>query len=261
MSSLPKQDTNFSYRSSTREKDARRAFVELYQNSPIPPHELVYSQLTLYLGRQELSRMLALSDIYRAHVVDTMGVMFEFGTCYGRTAALLSNFRGMFEPYNFTRKLVVFDTFGGLAGVKEKDGVHELARDGRYSAGQNYEEHLAAVLAYHESESPLAHIAKTEIVKGDATKTVPEYLKARPETIVSLAYFDFDIYGPTKTTLEALRPHLTKGSVLVFDQLNCPEYPGETLALADVFGLNRCNIRRSPLTPWMSYVVAKDLLD
>ena len=115
------------------------------------------------------------------------------------------------------------------------------------------------VLAYHESEAPIAHIPKTEIITGDASKTLADYLGRHPETILSLAYFDFDIYAPTKTALELLRPHLVKNSVLVFDQLNCPEYPGETMALAEVFGLNRCRIRRSPLTPWMSFLIAEDL--
>ncbi len=257
---LDNQDTDFSYRSSEREKSLRKGLVESFRNTPIPPQELLYSQLTLYLGRQELARVLALSDVYRAHVLDTNGVLFEFGACYGRTSALLTNFRGIFEPYNFTRRLVVFDTFAGLAGVSDKDGVHELAREGKYNAGEGYEKHLAEILAYHEGEAPLSHIPKTEIVKGDATRTLADYLGRHPETIVALAYFDFDIYAPTKAALELLAPHLAKNSVLVFDQLNCPEYPGETIALAEVFGLRRCRIRRSPLTPWMSYLLCEDIL-
>lgn len=254
------QATNFSPRSSASENSNREKFVEMFRQTPIPAHELVYSQLTAYLSRQELSRLLALSDIYRAHVLETNGVLFEFGTCYGRTAALLTNLRGIFEPYNFTRKLAVFDTFAGLAGCSEKDGGHELARDGAYSAGRGYEAHLAAILTHHESEAPIPHIRKHEIVKGDAAATLKDYLARHQETIVGLAYFDFDIYAPTKACLELLRPHLTRNSVLVFDQLNCPEYPGETIALAEVFGLARCRIRRSPLTPWMSYVVGEDLV-
>lgn len=257
--SLDKQDTDFSYRSAPEEKARRARFARTFENSPIPAHELIYAQLSLYLGRQELSRLLALSDIYRNHVLEANGRIFEFGTCYGRTAALLSNLRAIFEPYNFTRKLVLFDTFSGLAGVSSKDGAHELAQDGKYNAGPSYEAHLAEVLAYHENEAPLAHISKTEIVTGDAMETLPAYLARQPETIVALAYFDFDIYAPTRAALDRLMPHLTKGSVLVFDQLNCPEYPGETIALAEAVGLNRCRIRRSPLTPWMSYALCEDL--
>jgi len=257
---MANQETDFSPRSSTREKSARQKFVETFQASPIPPGELVYAQLTLYLSRQELARLLFLSDIYRKHVLHTNGSLFEFGTCYGRTAALLTNLRGIFEPYNFTRKLAIFDTFSGLAGCSAKDGAHESAQDGKYSAGAGYEEHLEAVIGYHESEAPIPHICKHEIVKGDATATLEQYLARNPETVVGLAYFDFDIHAPTKRCLELLRPHMTKNSVIVFDQLNCHEYPGETIALAEVFGLARCRIRRDPITPWLSFTLGEDLL-
>ena len=201
--------------------------------------------------------MLALADLYRNHVLETNGVLLEFGTCYGRTAALLTNLRGIFEPFNFTRKLIIFDTFSGLQGTNDKDGTHWLAQDGAFSSGRGYERHLTEVLAYHESEAPIAHLRKFEIVKGDASESIIAYLKAHPETIVAMAYFDFDIYAPTKACLEAIRPHLTRTSVLAFDQLNCPEYPGETRALAEVFGLGNCKLVRSPLSPWMSYTTCE----
>ena len=110
--------------------------------------------------------------------------------------------RGIFEPFNFTRKLIVFDTFTGLQGTNEKDGEHALARDGAYSSGCDYQEHLAEVLAYHESEAPVGHRTKFEIVSGDASSTLPHYLEAHPETIVAMAYFDMDIYEPTRACLK-----------------------------------------------------------
>jgi len=41
--------------------------------------------------------------------------------------------------------------------------------------------------------------------------------------------------------------HVTKGTVIGFDELNYHEFPGETLALKEVFGLDKYKIRRSPL--------------
>ena len=254
------QKTDFSPRSSNKEHDRRLEFAKLFENSPIDKGDLVYSQLSVYLSRQELSRLLVLSDIYRERVVQENGIMLEFGTCYGRTASLLSNLRGIYEPYNFTRRRVVFDTFRGLAGVEEKDGSDELAVDGAYSSGEGYENHLEAVLAYHEAEAPIPHIRKFEIIKGNASETCAAYFKNHPEAIVSLAYFDFDIYKPTLDCLQTIKRHLAKGSVIVFDQLNCPEYPGETIALGEVASLNKLRVRRSPLTPWMSYILGEDLL-
>ena len=88
-------------------------------------------------------------------------------------------------------------------------------------------------------------------------KTLPEYLSRNPETIIALAYFDFDVYEPTKICLEAIKPRLVKGSVLGFDELNDPDSPGETLALMEVFGLNNIKLKRFPYTSRTSYFVVE----
>ena len=47
----------------------------------------------------------------------------------------------------------------------------------------------------------------------------------------------------------------TRGTVLAFDELNCAEFPGETLALREVLGLSAHALRRDPNTPLASYLV------
>jgi hypothetical protein len=86
---------------------------------------------------------------------------------------------------------------------------------------------------------------------------LPKYLEKNPETIIALAYFDFDVYEPTKICLEAIKPRLVKGSVLGFDELNDPDSPGETLALMEVFGLNNINLKRFPYASRTSYFVVE----
>ena len=161
--------------------------------------------------------------------------------------------RGIYEPFNYNRKIVGFDTFGGFPSVDKKDGAK--VKTGDYAVTENYEVYLEKILAYHESESPIPHIKKFELVKGDAIVTIDEYLKRSPETIVALAYFDFDIYMPTKKCLEAILPRVTKGSIIAFDELNCPEFPGETLAVMEVLGLSKFALKRSVLNPLISYIV------
>jgi hypothetical protein len=80
----------------------------------------------------------------------------------------------------------------------------------------------------------------TRINLLDATETVPQYIVEHPETIVALAYFDMQIYEPTRAALAAIKPYLTKGSVIAME-LNCPELPGETQA----FGTQGVCLRRS----------------
>ena len=116
---------------------------------------------------------------------------------------------------------------------------------------------LPRILEIHESLNPLSHIRKFELCKGDAVDEVPRYLVRHPETIIALAYFDFDIYEPTKKVLEIIKPRLVKGSVLAFDELNDNDLPGETLAVMEVLGLNNIRLKRFPYASRVSYCVVE----
>ena len=60
-----------------------------------------------------------------------------------------------------------------------------------------------------------------------------------------------------KKCLEAIKPHLVKGSVLGFDEVNHPDAPGETLALNEIFGLNNIKLKRFPYASRVSYFVVE----
>lgn len=238
---------------SNEEVSRREYFFNLFKNSPIPDEELQLN-LGLYINRQNLSRIIFMHDLYK-RIINTTGVVMEFGCRWGQNLALWQSFRGMYEPYNYNRKIIGFDSFEGFKSLHKKDGDAKILYEGAYSVTKNYAEHLDKVLAHHETESPISHIKKYEIIKGDAIVTLEKYLKDNPETIIAFAYFDFDIYAPTKRCLELIRSHITKGTVLGFDELNWPYYPGETLALKEVFGLDKFKIQRSPLCPTPSFIV------
>ena len=106
---------------------------------------------------------------------------------------------------------------------------------------------MREVFAQRQVLDPLPQVMRFDVFKGDAPLRLQEYLTAHPETIIALAHFDMDLYEPTKRCLEIMRPYLTKGSVLAFDELLSFVSPGETVALRDVFGLDRIRIRRSPV--------------
>jgi hypothetical protein len=239
--------------SSSKELDIRAEFLEQFKKCPIPDNEKLQN-LGLFINRQSMSRILFFHDLYNK-ILNVNGIIMEFGVRWGQNMALFETFRGMYEPYNYSRKIVGFDTFSGFPSIHEKDGNSEVTIPNAYSVTEEYDEYLENILNYHEMESPIPHIKKYEIVKGDASVTIHEYLKKNPETIISFAYFDFDIYEPTKNCLEAIKGHLTKGSIIGFDELNWHEFPGETLALKEVFGLSKFKIVRSPLCPSPSYIV------
>jgi hypothetical protein len=235
------------------EMSKRDKFFEHYKSCPIPQDEML-SNLGLFMNRHALSRYLYMNELYKM-ILNVHGVVFEFGTRWGQNLALFANFRGMYEPFNHNRKIVGFDTFEGFPSVHKKDGSAAVAKRGGYSVTKNYAPYLEEVMTYHESESPIAHMKKYELVQGDASQEIIKYLDRNPETIVALAYFDFDLFEPTKVCLQAIRDRLTKGSVVAFDELNYHTWPGETLAVKEVLGLDRYAIRRTPYNPEPSYIV------
>ena len=240
--------------SSNQEKDDLSILTDLQKNSPVPDDEKL-ANIGLFLTSKNLSRLLFFNEIYKK-VINTHGVIMEFGVRWGQTLSILSALRGIYEPFNRHRKIIGFDTFEGFKGIdKEKDGNLNKCKEGSYSVKSGYEADLNQILQIQENLNPMSHIKKFSLEKGDASETIPKYFQKHPETIVSLAILDFDIYKPTKIALENIKPHLCKGSIIVFDEL-CDEYfPGETLALQEVFGINNVRIQRSQHTARVSYCV------
>jgi hypothetical protein len=243
---------NITYESAD-ETSVRQQFVETFKQCPIPDSELL-SNLGLFLNSKTLSRILFMNHLYQ-QIVDVQGIVIEFGCRWGQNSSLFAALRGIYEPFNRHRKIVGFDTFKGFPGITEKDGKSKLMRTGGDTVSKGYLKYLNTVLELQEKDNPLSHIKKFEIVPGDATVELEKYLAAHPETIIALAYFDFDLYAPTRKCLDVVRPYLVKGSVLGFDELNDPDSPGETVALREVFDLNKIPLKRFRYTSRVSYFV------
>lgn len=238
---------------SVKEEQNLDNILSLFKKNPIPNDQLL-GNLGLFLNSKDLSRILFMDYIYRKNI-DTQGVIMDFGTRWGHNMAIFCALRGIYEPYNRHKKIIGFDTFSGFPGISKEDGRSELMLKGNVSVTKNYKKYLEQIMNFHEHSNPLDHIKKYDIKAGDASVELQKYLKEHPETIVSLAYFDFDIYEPTKKCLELIKPHLVKGSVLAFDELNDQDSPGETIALKEVFGLNKIHLKRGRYTSRVSYFI------
>ena len=198
------------------------------------------------LRRQSMSRILYLDWIYNK-LLGKPGVICEFGVQWGGVLSILTNLRGMYEPFNHQRKIYGFDKFSGFEGVSDEDG--EGHKIGDYSTYIGYENELSQILNNIESASPLSHIKKTFLVKGDASKTIKVWLEENPYLAIGLAIFDMDVYKPTRDVLKAIKPRLFKGSILVFDEFSCSSWPGETQAVEEIFGLSNLRFEHFPHQP------------
>lgn len=247
-----KDSIDSNYSPSEREMDLRVRLLELYKQSPIPVEDRL-ENLELFMRPQRISEILSLDAIYR-RILNVHGIVIEFGVRWGRHLSVLSALRTRYEPHNLYRKILGVDTFEGFEEPTPKDGSSPRVFRGAMKVSEGYETYLSKVLDLHEKEAPGSHIRRFELLVGDAPVVLKEYLEKHPETIVALAYFDMDVYQATAECLEMLAPHLSKGSVLAFDEVSHPEFPGETIALKESRWFGDRTLERFPFAPYPTFI-------
>lgn len=242
-------------RPSNVEREQAHFLHDAFRGSSIPPEEIL-TQVGLFQNHIQLARTLWFAHLYERLLL-VPGAICMFGVRWGQDMATLGNFRALHEPYNHLRKIIGFDTFAGFPNVAPEDGEDTYAARGNYAVTPGHEAQLSRILDAHEAVQPIPHIRKHELIKGDVNITFPEYLARNPSLVVALAYLDFDIFAPTKTVLEAIRPHLVRGSIIAFDQFAHPKWPGETLACMAALKLGDLSLRRVPFLPNPAYFVVE----
>lgn len=231
---------------------AQVRLLELHQQL-LPKYGANWHRHSLVALKVEaLSRLLYYSQLYQ-QIIEVPGVICEFGVHWGATMTELINLRSIYEPFNYSRTIVGFDTFEGFPSVSKEDGAYSEVGDHNSIAG--YEAVLDEILRIHEQAAPVPHIKKFELVKGDASVTIDSWLRDNPHALISMAIFDMDIYEPTLTVLKKIEPCLVKGSLLVFDELNCKHFPGETIALREFLDERQLKLRRTPMQTFCAWAV------
>lgn len=226
---------------------------ELLKNSSLSDVEKIIN-FPLYATRQEMASFLLKYELFK-RIINVHGSIIECGVAYGSGMMSFALFSSIFEPVNYTRKIIGFDTFSGFPSLtnKDKEGQDPHAKTGGMKI-DSFEE-LKKCISIFDQNRFLGHINKVELVKGDLTKTAPKYIKDNPHLVVSLLYLDLDIYEPTKIAIETFLPRMPKGAIIAFDEINHPDWPGETMALVEKLGINNLRIERFPFDSVRSFAV------
>jgi hypothetical protein len=234
------------------EQEVGKSLESIFVNCP-DRIETKLENFPKYVRRQHLKRFIAMYEIFKL-ILPVKGSIVECGVFRGFSVMAWAKLSTILEPENLTRRIYGFDSFDGFPSVSEQDrtGVG-VAEQGDFQAS-SYDELLELIRAYDQDRF-LGHIPKVQLIRGDATKTIPEFLQQNSHTLVSLLFLDFDLYEPTKVALEQLVPRMPKGSVLAFDDLDNPIWPGETKALLDTLPANRLKIRRLEWDPYIGYAI------
>lgn len=204
-----------------------------------------------YVRRQHLKRFLAMYELYK-RILSVKGSIVECGVFRGFGFMSWVKLSAILEPENLTRRIYGFDTFDGFPSLTETDdNIHTSTHVGDLRADSHDE--LIALLKLHDQDRFLGHIPKAHLIKGDIVRTAPEFLRDHPHLVVSLLFLDADLYEPTKAALQTFLPRMPRGAVIAFDELDNPQWPGETVALLEEVGLNRLRLERLEWDPYIAF--------
>jgi len=238
------------------EKTLFTDFCRTFESSKLPLAQRLQN-FSRHARRQDISRFLAKYEIFQK-ILKVHGNIIECGVFAGGGLLSWLHFSSILEPFNHTRKIIGFDTFQGFPGLHSKDtktGSSNHLHKGAFHISNGIDDEIREFVKLHDQNRPLGHIPKIEICAGNACKTIPAYVEDHPSLLVSLLYLDFDIYAPTSAALKAIFPRIVKGGIVAFDELNCPEFPGETAALLEAFDLKSVRLERTLLDPHISFFV------
>lgn len=208
-----------------------------------------------YTPRPVLTSFMARHELFKL-IVDVPGSIIEAGVLHGQGLMTFAQMSAILEPVNYLRKIIGFDTFEGFTELSDEDATQtggEQVKVGGFKA-ESYEE-LQRAAELYDMNRPIGHIPKIQLVKGRIQDTLPTYLDENPHTVVAMLYLDMDLYDPTKFAIENLKDRIPKGGVIVFDELNFDDWPGETRAVMETLGIPNLKLKRFYYDHKISYCV------
>jgi len=243
--------TEHVYRTST-EVDAASAVSQIFTANPDPVATRL-DNFTKYVRRVPLKRFLAMYEIYK-RILPVKGSIIECGVFRGFGTMAWAKLSAILEPENLTRRIYGFDTFAGFPSVAGQDASANPRSPnavGDLHADSHAE--LLALIAAYDQDRYLGHIPKVSLVKGDISATVEPFLAANPQLLVSMLFLDCDLYEPTLAALKAFVPRMPRGALIVFDELDNPKWPGETLAMLQHCAGRPLRLQRLEWDPYIAF--------
>jgi Macrocin-O-methyltransferase (TylF) len=236
---------------SAREESYAAKMEQCISDSPFSNLERLQN-FSLYTPRQELTNFLVRYEIFK-RVLTVQGSIIECGVLRGAGLMAWAQFSAIFEPANHQRRVVGFDTFSGFPKLSREDRASDSNEAHAGGLRVDSYDHLQRCIQLFDANRFVGHVPKVELVRGDAVKTIPRYLKENPQLIVSLLYLDFDIYQPTLAALKYFLPRMPKGAVIAFDELNLKDWSGESIAVLESLKLREYRIERCPFGSVISF--------
>ena len=138
---------------------------------------------------------------------------------------LLENLRAINDCSANQRQIIGFDTFSGYKGFGLNESTDPTIQNSTYSLNSNHKECLRDILGSQErangKKRPLH-----QVIKGNASQKLPEFLDANPGMLITLGIFDLSAFEPTPDCFKIISSKILSGSVIAFWQFARHEITG-----------------------------------
>jgi hypothetical protein len=199
--------------------------------------------LTCDTGR--IGKFMSHLEIYKK-IISLPGDVLEFGVYKGSSLIRLLSFREILENTN-SRRIYGFDAFGkfpeNVSLKSDKSFITKFETEGGLGIS---EEDLHEVCAAKK-------LTNYELIKGDITLTLPDFISQNPALKLSLVHIDVDVYEPTLVILECIWERLVKGGIVMLDDYGLVE--GETKAVDVFFKDKNIQIYKMPHYKVPSFII------
>ena len=147
----------------------------------------VVENFMLFNRRVNFAKFLTHIEIFK-EIVERPGSIVECGVFKGASFLTFLKLVEVYCPGDTLKKLIGFDTFKGFPSLSEKDGASNPNRDlveGGFNS-EGFLPYLEEVVDLTQRDSMIPRFKRVELVKGDVTKTIPEYVERNPGLRISL---------------------------------------------------------------------------
>ena len=190
-------------------------------------------------------------ELYKL-VLDVPGDIIECGVYQGNSFTWLANLSVILEPFAINRRIIGFDTFEGFSSIDSSADPADVSSDN--FADTSYEI-ISRSLENLDTVRPVNKVNRFELVKGDIVTSLPKYVDEHPWMTCAMLILDTDLYRPTLTALSTVLPIMPKGAVVVFDEYNYQNFPGETQAVRELLDLNKLQVKKFSYESCTAYAI------
>ena len=198
-----------------------KKILKIIKKNQISNFELI-TNYGLYSGDNNLFKTLTIYDLVKS-IKRTKGDIIEFGVWRGNTSILIKKILDIFK---IKKNVYLFDHYKGLVHFNKKDTNYPTKWKNHYVGNKKF---ISEIIKFF-------NLKKIHLIDKDATKLNENFFKNKK---FCLAIIDVDLYEPTKKILNSINKNMSKNGLIIFDEGNDKNFPGEAKAMEEFLKENK----------------------